>query len=1274
MNWSFRLKTIVGIALIEGVLLAILVYSGVRFISTTAETEFEQRSQATVKAFSVVAKDALIASDLAALNALVREMLTYPGVVFARVRDDSQQTLAQAGDAQRLLTVEVASAGLDKVQDGVYRLSNDIVVDGQTFGRVEIGLSATDVQSLKSTASRYGLGLAALEMLLVGLFSWALGAYLTRQLGELANAAKQVASGDLGYQMPVRGQDELADTARAFNRMSLRLSDNYTELQRSEQGMRLVLENIQDGILTLDRNLRILTLSPAAQRILGRQATQAEGTLLADCFTPRAWSQLCDTLVLDDAALLGEPLVLDGVLPDGALVPLEVRLTRIEGHGAATLLVVLRDVSERLESERALRLRSRIIDAIGIGVLIADARKPDQPILYTNVAFERMTGWRFEEVVGRNCRFLQGPDTDRAEIARLRAAIDQGRDIEVLLRNYTKDGRPFWNALRVMAIYDAEGQLSHFFALQEDVSARIDSQQQIARSEAQLRRVLNATHDGIVVIDERGTIETFNVGAERMFGYRADEVIGHNVSTIVPEPHRSRHDGYLARHLQTGESGIMGTEREFEARRKDGGTVWIALRVGPLDEAGTSPAPSDGRRRFIGVIHDITERKRAEIELRHAKEAAEDAASAKSEFLANMSHEIRTPMHGVLGAIEMLQDTPLSGQQERFLETARTSASLLLGVIDEILDFSRLEAGKLRIEALDFDLRRTVEDVTAMLAQRAHAKKLELACYIAPGVPEMVRSDPIRLRQILVNLVGNAIKFTERGEVVVSVGLVPDEAGESLLRFEVRDTGIGIAKDKQPTLFQPFTQADSSTSRRFGGSGLGLSIARRLVELMRGRIGLDSEEGQGSRFWFTLPMLLSGQSLRTPESRNFPGTRVLVVDDNATNRIILHRYLTSWSSQSSSAASGEEALAKLQDAAISGRPYEVALLDLNMPGMDGYTLVRRIQSDPALAAMPLIMLSSSVQDPERMAGLRVDIWLDKPVRQSDLHDAISTVLHREVPVPQQPDRRVAVQFNGERVLLVEDNPITQEVGAEMLRKRGLAVTLAEDGIKAVRTIQTQAFDVVLMDIQMPGMDGYAATRAVREWELVNGHPRIPIIALTAHALPADRQKCLAAGMDDYLVKPYSTEAVSTVIARWLMPPGKLAAGSVDSEAAFGSSAATAAPQAELIDPERYAQVRAIMGSAMGTLLDKVLETLDSEISQTRAAAAAGQGDTVRELLHRLKNTAGDIGAMRLHELAAQFERDITRENAPMPDIGPLESACTATMAAVRRLIHELPPS
>ncbi|HNG81791.1 MAG TPA: PAS domain S-box protein, partial [Burkholderiaceae bacterium] len=774
MRLTFRLKTILGVAAIEALLLSLLVASGVHFIGSSAEAEFERRSQATVKAFSVMAKDALIASDLAALKALTREMLTYPGVVYAQVHDGEQRLLVGAstsggeGDASQGVPASEAPRLAD-VTDGVLRTGREIRVGEQLFGRVEVGVSAGEVQSLKATAKRYGLALGALEMALVALFSWLLGAYLTRQLARLALASRHIADGELGYQMPVRGSDELADTAQAFNRMSLRLVDSYADMRRNEQNLRRVLETIQDGILTLDAERRILSASPAAQRLLQRGADDLIGRALADCFALGNAAAL-DALLGDQPAPSAgsdEPPVLEAWLPDGGLRPLEVRASSIEGAGQASRLVVLRDVTERLLAERALRLRGHIIDTIGVGIIVADARAPDQPVVYVNAAFERITGWPAEQVLGRNCRFLQGPQTEAAELVRLRRGIAEQRDIEVLLVNYTRDGRPFWNELRVMPVRDPAGTVTHFVALQNDVSARIESAQAIARSEEELRRVLNATHDGIIVIDESGTVLSFNAGAERLFGWRAGELLGRNVSTIVPEPHQALHDGYLRRYLASGESHILGEEREFEARRQDGTPIWIALRVGQLDVGRDAP------RRFIGVVHDITQRKHAELELRQAKEAAEDAAIAKSEFLASMSHEIRTPMHGVLGSIEMLEDTALTGQQQRYLETARTSAGMLLGVIDEILDFSRLEAGKLRIELLDFDLRRTVEDVTAMLAQRAHGKKLELACYIAPEVPELLRGDPIRLRQVLVNLVGNAIKFTERGEVVVSVSAVP---------------------------------------------------------------------------------------------------------------------------------------------------------------------------------------------------------------------------------------------------------------------------------------------------------------------------------------------------------------------------------------------------------------------------------------------------------------------------------------------------------------------
>ena len=1053
MKLSFRAKTILGVAAIEAVLLTLLVVSGMRFMSSTAEQQFVQRSQATVKAFSVVAKDALIASDLATLAALTREMLTYPGVVYARVRDERQEVLSQAGESQQLLRAASDSAGLSGLADGVFHSSVEIRVGPQRFGRVEIGVSAAEVQAQQALARRFGLGLAALEMLLVGLFSWVLGSYLTRQLQHLADAARGIAAGQLGLQVPVLGQgsDELAQTAQAFNRMSTELAANLSELQRSE------------GLL---------------------------------------------------------------------------------------------------------------------------------------------------------------------------------------------------------------------------------------------RKVVNTTHDGIIVIDEQGLIESFNAGAEQMFGYRAEEVIGRNVSIIVPPPHQAAHDLYLQRHLLTGESRVMGAEREFEALRRDGGRIWIALRVSRLDLGGGA---AGGRQRFIGVVHDITARKRAELELRQAKEAAEAAAQAKSDFLANMSHEIRTPMHGVLGSLEMLQDTPLSGQQQRHLETARTSAGLLLGVIDEILDFSRLEAGKLRIESIDFDLRRTVEDVTAMLATRAHAKKLELACYISPEVPEYLRGDPIRLRQVLVNLLGNAIKFTEQGEVLLSVSVAaaaPSAADSAALRFEVRDTGIGIGEAQQQRLFEPFMQADSSTSRRFGGSGLGLSIAKRLVELMHGAIGLTSREGEGSTFWFTLPLSLADAGLLRRRAADFAGTRVLVVDDNATNRVILHRYLTAWNGHSGSAANGEEALAKLQDAAAGGRPYEVALLDLNMPGMDGYTLVRQIRRDPLLAGLPLIMLSSSAVDSERIGDLGVDIWLDKPVRQSDLYDALATVLHRQgapttpaAPMPASgPGSGQGLRFDGERVLLVEDNPITQDVGAQMLRQRGLQVQVAADGQQALDLLDQEAIDLVLMDVQMPGMDGLTATRALRERERtrsIGALPRrVPVVALTAHALPADRERCLAAGMDDYVVKPYSSETLASVVARWLMPPRKTQVTAavqvpvpvpvpppvpLPTEPASLPPVDTTPPSrleipsGEAIDLKRFAEVQQLMGESTGELIDRVVEALAAEMQACLQARAAADRLTLGDRMHRLKNTAGDIGAQEVYARAARCERDLAQELRPLPDLTLLEAANQSAVQALQSL-------
>ncbi|TVR59858.1 MAG: PAS domain S-box protein [Candidatus Competibacteraceae bacterium] len=1255
---SFRLKTILGIAAIEAVLLAILVWSGLRFIETTAEQEFTQRAQATVRAFAVTTKDPLIGSDLATLQSFVWETLNYPGVIFARVRDADGRVLASAGDEAALARPFAPDADLGAVTDGVFRAAEEIAEGGLAFGRVELALSVQALKEIQADARRYGIGLALLEMGLVALFSLALGVYLTRQLLNLTEGSRRVAAGELGYQVPVKGRDELAATARAFNLMSARVRESYADLAEREERLRQVLENIQDGILTLEPGGRIQSFSPAAEAIFGRPAATVVGDTARPLFTEGGWATVQALFgETPDPRRLGLLLDTEGRRADGQAFPLEIRVTPVGQGPEQGLIAVVRDLSARAAAEAELRLRNRIIEDSVNGVVIADATQPDLPVVYVNQGFTRITGYGAEEVVGRNCRFLQGPATEADALERIRAALREPTDVNVVLRNYAKDGREFWNDLSITPIHDGRGRLTHFVALQNDITERMRAQEELAAREAYLRRVLNSTHDAIIVIDAEGRVESFNAGAEAMFGYRAEEIIGQNVSVLAPSPHREQHDDYLRRHRETGVSRILGVEREFEAQRRDGSAFPMTLRVNEMNEAG--------RRRYLGVIHDITERKRVENALREAKEAAEEAADTKTQFLANMSHEIRTPMHGVLGALEMLRDTPLSAPQQRYLDTANTSADILLSLIDEVLDFSRLEVGKLRIESLDFELRRTVEDVTAMLGQRAHAKRLELACFIAPTVPDRLRGDPIRLRQILTNLLGNAIKFTEHGEVVVSVTVEQLEAARVVLRFEVRDTGIGIAADKQPLLFQPFVQADGGTSRRFGGTGLGLSIARRLAELMGGEIGLESAPKVGSRFWFRLPFLVAGRG-GSGVRADFSGARMLVVDDNATNRIILHRYLTAWGVQPGSAGSGEEALAKLQDAAAAGRPYQLVLLDFNMPGMDGLMLAKRLRQDPALAATRLLMLSSSSREPAIIDELGIDIWLDKPVRQSDLHDAIATILNRDdsralAAEPRSLRPGTELRFAGERVLLVEDNLTTQQLGEALLRQRGLEVDIVGNGREAIAALEREQYAIVLMDVQMPELDGFEATRRIRAREAAEGRARTPIVALTAHALPADREKCLDAGMDDYLVKPYSGAALSAIVARWLTPPNGVGA---DAPAAF----------APVLDPVKLAEVRALMGTGFAALLATFASTVREQLALALQALDAQDGEALLDAAHRLKNTAGDIGAPRLHGEAAALENALKRGSFPAQGIGALERAGREAVAAAEQLPERESPS
>jgi PAS domain S-box-containing protein len=779
-------------------------------------------------------------------------------------------------------------------------------------------------------------------------------------------------------------------------------------------------------------------------------------------------------------------------------------------------------------------------------------------------------------------------------------------------------------------------------------------------ADTRLQDLIELAPNAFVVVDAEGRIETFNRQAERYFGYQRGEVLGQAVETLLPAMERAAHirqrEGFSATQL-TPEPVRMGAGRQLFGQRKDGSRFPVEINLSAI-QTGEGP-------KVLAMIADITERHRLQLEvearaaeLEQARDRAESANRAKSDFVANMSHEIRTPMNAVLGMAYLLGNTPLTAQQRKFLTMVQSSGQTLLAILNDVLDFSKIEARRMELSPTDFDLDEVMSTLATTMTMNAGEKELELAIAVEPDVPRLLHGDALRLQQILVNLAGNAVKFTQEGEVVVRVGVEQAGAECAVLRFDVSDTGIGISEAQLAQLFSAFSQGDESITRRFGGTGLGLAITKRLIELMGGNISVHSVEGKGSQFWFSLPFtVLPPAKKRRPALGNL---RLLVADDNGTTRDLVGKLIRAWGWEADEVASGADAIARFRAQQQSGRPYDAVLADWHMPGMGGVVVAKAIREAAGAHAQPIVVMVNAFardQLEEISSAPEADVVLVKPITSSSLFDALHQALVAKGGEESAAQAEgIAGSLAGRHFLLVEDNLLNQAVARGILELAGATLDVVGDGQQAVDVMREHAgrYDIVLMDMQMPVLDGFSATAMLRrEFKLT-----LPVIAMTAGVLASERDRCLEAGITDFIPKPVVVEEMIAVIQRHL--PGERANGAAPPARAVAAGTAAqpeAAPPADAEPLFNMDSLVRVMGKdpkgrqVMFKMVRSALEGGMQPMDDADRALREGRASEAAQVLHSLRGAVGVLGAKRLIRATLEAESAISQQrNGELPAI------------------------
>ncbi|HEV2491279.1 MAG TPA: PAS domain S-box protein [Candidatus Acidoferrales bacterium] len=1009
------------------------------------------------------------------------------------------------------------------------------------------------------------------------------------------------------------------------------LYQDVTERLHAEEAIRksnTMLKALIDGsplaIVVTEIDGIARSINPAFSKLFGYSAEEMIGANLDDRIAP--------------TELLAEARALTRGRPEGEIIQLETRRKRKDGHlvdvelhsvpirmqgETVVSFAIYQDISQRKQAELALRdangKLNAIIQASPLGIVTTDRTGR---ILLCNPSFEKLFQLSSEDAAGAELNDLIVPRELKAESEELTRRGQAGETIHATTKRQRKDGTVLDVELYGVSL-SVGGERVGGLVLYQDISARRRAEESLRK----LSQALEQSAESVVITDKSGVIEYVNPCFVELTGYSKEEAAGHTPRILKSGKHLLGFYQNFWAIILAGEvyRGI------FVNKKKSGELFYEEKTIAPVKDAqGTIT-------NFVSVGRDITQRRRAEEELRMAKEAAEQANRAKSDFLANMSHEIRTPMNGIIGMTDLTLETELSTEQRDYLEMVKTSADSLLHVINDILDFSKVEAGKLELEHEPFALWASIGETMKVLGHLAHRKKLELAWQAAADVPDWVVGDRGRLRQMLVNLVGNAIKFTERGEVVVSVS-VANLAPEGVeLHFRISDTGIGIPLEKQKLIFEAFTQADGSTTRKYGGTGLGLAIVQRLVSLQGGRLWVESGAGKGSVFHFTIRLGLPDKSFIPPkelESCVLRGLRALVVDDNRTNRLILLDLMRRWGMEPEEAQNWKEALEILERAQQEGNAFRLAILDAQMPEMDGFTLARRIRENHNLSSVAMIILSSAAQpgDAARSKEAGISSYLIKPAQPSELLDAIMNTVGNHINARRDPAYAPQPSIPescgpGLRILLAEDNAVNRQLAIRLLEKRGHFVEAVIDGRQALEALERERFDLVLMDVQMPELDGLEATRTIRSREKNTGAHQL-IISVTAHVMKGDREKCIEAGADDYISKPIQSEDLYAAIERLRSASIIFASSDQKSSSAFSTDVLDSRKLLERVQGDRELladMIRLFRAEALS-----LLQTL-------REAVENGDCSAISRTSHALKGAIGNFGSGPAYQATQNME-------------------------------------